>query len=254
MALFRDDQDAHVFLRLLEEGVQASGCALWAYILMTNHFHAALRGTSVQLQRCMRYTEGIYASYHNKKYGLSGAAFEGRYEAYPQGSFAMLLRTIAYIFANPVAAGLVRWPRDYAWSNYASYSTSEMPAIGDDADLLLDLLSQDVQASQNRLQTFIERELARIERGQHRPGLTAKDIQANHFDWLLTEAESRVRRLEHFDALTIAVYWAKTAGFHSGAIRKALGGPVSSSLRANLSRLRSWLRQDPERAAHVTLP
>jgi len=225
MALFRDDQDAQVFLRLLQEAVDSSGCLLWAYILMTNHFHAALRGSSLQLQRCMHFAEGLYAAYHNKKYGLSGAAFEGRYEAYPQGTLAMLLRTIGYIFANPVAAGLVSTPQDYAWSNLVSYFSPEGPAISDGADVLLDLLDPEIVKAQQRLQMFIDRELSRIARGQHRAGLSAKDIQANHFDWLLEEAERRTRTLGLFDALTIAVFWAKAAGFHPGALRKVLGGP-----------------------------
>src|SRR5687767_1712152 len=89
MALFRDDQDARVFAALLQTALNLSGCVLWAYLLMTNHFHLAIRGSSDQLSRCMRYAEGFYSIYHNKRYGLSGAAFEGRYESYPQGTLPM---------------------------------------------------------------------------------------------------------------------------------------------------------------------
>src|SRR5687768_2361638 len=110
MALFRDDEDARVFVALLRSALELSGCVLWAYVLMTNHFHFAIRGSSAQLRRCMHYEEGLYSHYHNRRYGLSGAAFEKRYEAYPQGTLPMLLRTIAYVLMNPVAAGLVDTP------------------------------------------------------------------------------------------------------------------------------------------------
>lgn len=254
MALFRDDQDSQVFLRLLEEAVRESGCILWAYVLMTNHFHTALRGSSLQLQRCMHYAEGLYSAYHNRKYGLSGAAFEGRYEAYPQGTIPMLLRVIAYIFVNPVAAGLVASPQDYLWSNLGSFFTNEAPAISDGADVLLDRCETEFATAQQRLRGFIERELIRIERGQHRPGLSARDIQANHFDWMLEEAGRRALLLNQFDALTIALYWAKAAGFHPGALRQAIGGPLSSTLRAKLSRLRTWVCGQPDRAPLLALP
>jgi putative transposase len=254
MALFRDDQDAQVFLRLLREAVDTTGCFLWAWILMTNHFHTALRGTPVQLQKCMHYVEGLYAAYHNRKYGLSGAAFEGRYEAYPQGTLAMLLRTIAYVFTNPVAAGLVAFPAEYGWSNYESYFSSAAPMIPDEADLLLERVAPDVLGAQRRLSVFVEREISRIGRGKHRPGMSAQDIQANHFDWLLEEAESRCRQIPDVQALTLAVYWAKAAGFHRSAIRTVLGGPMSAKLRTDVARLRRWAQFDPARSRLVELP
>lgn len=254
MALFRDDQDAQVFLRLLQEAVNSSGCILWAYVLMTNHFHTALRGTSQQLQRCMHYVEGLYSLYHNRRYGLSGAAFEGRYEAYPQGTLPMLLRTIAYIFTNPVAAGLTETPQDYGWSSYPSFFGKHETLLDESADLLLDLLDAEVSVAQERLLVFIRREMRRIQKGEHRPGLSAKDIQANHFDWLLDESKRRTQALGQVDALTLAVFWAKEAGFHRGAIRQVLGGPMSTSLRSSLKRLRRWMEHDPARALLLKLP
>jgi putative transposase len=251
MALFRDDQDARVFMSLLHTALEVSGCVLWAYVLMTNHFHLAVRGSSEQLKRCMRSAEGLYAVYHNKRYSLSGAAFEGRYESYPQGTLPMLLRTIAYVLMNPVAAGMVGEPEAYSWSNYASFFGGRPCLMAGDADLLLDRTDPDPSIAQARLRTFMERERVRIQRGEHRPGLSAKDVQANHFDWLLEEATRRKDQLGRFSPLSLAVHWAKEAGFHRSAIAQVLGGPMPQALRSELSDLRRWLTTQ---AALASLP
>ena len=254
MALFRDEQDARVFMALLKTALEVSGCVLWAYVLMTNHFHAALRGNSAQLRRCMHYAEGLYSLYHNKRYGLSGAAFEGRYEAYPQGTLPLLLRTIAYVLMNPVAAGMVESPDAYSWSNYAAFFGGKPCLLDGDADLFLDRFDQDPSLSQARLRTFMDRERARILRGEHRPGMSAKDVQANHFDWMLEEASTRIRIVEEFTPLTLALHWAKEAGFHRGAVHRVLGGPMSSNQRNQLTKLRRWLNEDRARAELAALP
>lgn len=254
MALFRDDQDARVFMGLLKKGLELSGCVLFAYVLMTNHFHLALRGASHQLRRCMHYAEGFYAHYHNKRYGLSGAAFEGRYEAYPQGTLPWLLRTIAYLLMNPVAAGLVDAAEDYLWSNFASFFGGRPWLLAGDADLLLDRVDPDPSVGQTRLRAFLEREEIRIRKGEHRPGLSAKDLQANHFDWLLEEAGRRRAVIDGFSPLALAVHWAQEAGFHRGAVAQVLGGPMSAALRRELSDLRRWIKEDPARSASLALP
>src|SRR5688500_16136072 len=156
MALFRDDEDARVVSALLQRALERSGCALWAYVLMTNHFHFAIRGGSDQLRRCMHYVEWLYSLYHNKRYGLSGAAFEKRYEAYPQGTLPLLLRTIAYLLMNPVAAGMVESPDAYSWSNHASFFGGEPSLLAGDADLFLDRVDPDPSRSQGMLWTFMD--------------------------------------------------------------------------------------------------
>ncbi len=254
MALFRDQADADTFLSLLQAGAALSGSVLWAYVLMTNHFHLALRGTSQQLTRYMHFLEGMYATYHNKRYGLSGAAFEGRYEAYPQGTLPMLFRTVAYIFTNPVAAGITPTPGDYSWSSYSSIFCEDNAGLAKNADLLLRRMNPDPWVARERMRIFIGRELDRIERKEHRPGLSAKDVQANHFDWLLEQARATAPIIGQCEAMTLAVYWAQKAGFHRSALRLALGGRMSSTLRGNLTRFRRWLETSPAQAALASLP
>jgi hypothetical protein len=166
----------------------------------------------------------------------------------------MLLRTIAYVLMNPVAAGLVGCPEAYSWSNYADFFGGRPFLLTGDGSLFLDRVDPDPSVSQARLRIFMDRELARIHRGEHRAGMSAKDVQANHFDWLLEEAATRKDIVQEFSPLTLALHWAREAGFHRGAIRRVLGGPVSPSQRNQLSRFRRWLGEDPARAVRAALP
>ena len=149
---------------------------------------------------------------------------------------------------------LVGDPGDFGWSNYAGFFGGTPGSLPGEPDLLLAQIDPDLAGAQARLRTFLERERIRIERGLHRPGLSAKDLQANHFDWLLEEAALRKGIVENFKPQTLAVYWAQEAGFHRGAVAKALGGPMSGDLRRDLSRLRRWLLEDPARTTEATLP
>jgi hypothetical protein len=166
----------------------------------------------------------------------------------------MLIRTIAYVLMNPVAAGMVDSPEAYSWSNHAAFFGGTPWLLAGEAETLLERIDEDAALARAKLQAFMDREMARILRGQHRPGLSAKDVQANHFDWLLEEAATRKVIAERFGPLALAVLWAKEAGFHRSALTRVLGGPMSQELRSTLSSLRRWLRDNPDQAAAAALP
>lgn len=254
MALFRDDQDAQIFLSLLFDAAEASGCVLWAYLLMTNHFHLALRGSSDQLSLCMGRTGRLYARYHNRRYNLTGAAFEGRYEAFPQASFPLLLRTIAYIFVNPVAAGMVKSPGAHPWSSYKSFRGEAAGPLRANESALLRRLDPDTRRAREKFGLFLDRELRRLKKGPSAPqaGLSARDIQATHFAWLLEEAGAKTPFLEGWEPVLLAIYWAQQAGFHRSAISTALGKGMNSGFRKRLSDFREWItRPGHDRLAQI---
>src|SRR3982750_1685761 len=84
MELFRKEPDFMKFLDLLAFGRRASQCSLWAYALMSNHYHRVVEGSSTALAKCMHRLNGMYSSFHNQKYGLEGHAFDGPYHAFRQ--------------------------------------------------------------------------------------------------------------------------------------------------------------------------
>lgn len=120
--IFFDEDDYCCFLDYLREGLSKYSCQLHAYALMTNHVHllvkpnetGAVSGLMQSLGR--RYVRSI-----NSKYRRTGTLFEGRFKSSLIDSESYLLACMRYIELNPVRAGIVDKPDDYAWSSYRQH-------------------------------------------------------------------------------------------------------------------------------------
>jgi putative transposase len=66
-----------------------------------------------------------YVQYFNHAYQRSGTLWEGRYRATVVDSERYLLTVMRYIELNPVRAGMVAAPEDYAWSSYRRNALGE---------------------------------------------------------------------------------------------------------------------------------
>lgn len=120
---FHVRSDYLVYLDKLNVHAPAAGCAIHAYVLMTNHVHILtsfddLSGPS----RLMRKLGQQYSSYLNKRLGKSGTTWEGRYWSCPVPTEQYLFICQRYIELNPVRAGLVHRQDHYEWSSYRKNS------------------------------------------------------------------------------------------------------------------------------------
>jgi putative transposase len=118
-AVVYDDNDYRVYLDWLGEAAAAHGCAIHAYVLMTNHIHllmtpADVHGISATLQAIGR----RFVPYINHCYGRTGTLWEGRFRASTVEEERYLLVCYRYIELNPERAGIVDLPADYPWSSY----------------------------------------------------------------------------------------------------------------------------------------
>ena len=129
--VFYEDQDYRAYLNWLKEAAERYGCAVHAYVLMTNHVHILATPKDQQgISRLMQYVGRRYVPYINYHYGTSGTIWEGRYKASLVHEADYLLACMRYIELNPVRASLVHHPREYRWSSYRAN------AEGKDDDLL----------------------------------------------------------------------------------------------------------------------
>lgn len=110
-----------MFLKIVEETKEIHPFDLHSYCLMTNHFHLAVETKNVEVWHIMNRISKKYCNYYNKKYGLVGHLFQGRYNAPIIDDLAYLLQTSRYIHRNPVKANIVSKPQDYEWSSYRAY-------------------------------------------------------------------------------------------------------------------------------------
>ena len=132
-ACFFADDDYRCYLQSLSEGAHRYGCAIHAYVLMTNHVHLlATPEDDEGLSHMMRYLGSRYVQYVNYVYRRSGTLWEGRFKSSLIDSDRYLLACYRYIELNPVCAGMAVAPADYKWSSYGAH------ALGRTDDLLRD--------------------------------------------------------------------------------------------------------------------
>jgi len=80
-AIFRDDTDRETFLRTLGEACAQTGWQVHAWCLMGNHCHLVLETPQPNLAAGMRWPLGTFTGRFNRRHGLSGHLFGGRYKA-----------------------------------------------------------------------------------------------------------------------------------------------------------------------------
>ncbi|MFH0907321.1 MAG: transposase, partial [bacterium] len=129
--IFRTDGDRRRFLEVLAENVAAYHIRLYAYVLMTNHFHLLLETPRANVCAFMQQFNGAYTTWFNAQHRRSGHLYGGRYKAKLVEGDAYLLSLTRYVHLNPVKIkGVKNRPLDekrkllrgYGWSSYRSYA------------------------------------------------------------------------------------------------------------------------------------
>ena len=107
-----------------------------AYCLMGNHYHLVVQTRQANLSRLMRHINGITTQQFNRRHGLVGRLFQGRFKAILVDRDVYLLALCRYVERNPVAAGLVGHAGDWPWSSYQAHvGQAESPPWLDSAGL-----------------------------------------------------------------------------------------------------------------------
>lgn len=115
--VFFDESDKRFYLNLLKEQRLKYGVKIWAWCLMDNHVHfVAVPDTSSSLAGCFGETHKKYTQAINKREGWKGFLWQGRFKSFVMDE-SYLLTALRYVEKNPVEAGLVARPENYAWSS-----------------------------------------------------------------------------------------------------------------------------------------
>jgi putative transposase len=116
--VFAREGEASRFVEVVREVKKRDGLTILAWCVMANHYHLAVRTGTVPLWRSIRLVQWRYAREHNRRRRQLGPLWQGRYQVRLVEDQRYLLQLIAYIHLNPLSAGLVEDPKDYAWSGH----------------------------------------------------------------------------------------------------------------------------------------
>jgi putative transposase len=117
--VFHKEGDFQAFLDLLGEARKRYGIKLFAYCLMSNHFHLLLQTEKGdELSRCMQWLMTSHVRRYHRHYGTSGHVWQGRFKSFIVQQDEHLLTVARYVESNPVRAKMVESAADWPWSSY----------------------------------------------------------------------------------------------------------------------------------------
>jgi REP-associated tyrosine transposase len=114
--LFRDDTDRRRFVTSMNRIVIRLQWHVWAYCLMTTHYHLVAETRNPDLARGIQYVNGLYAQGFNRRWNRFGHLFAERYSSRLIESDAYLAEACSYVLDNPVRAGICDSPLRWPWS------------------------------------------------------------------------------------------------------------------------------------------
>jgi len=79
--LFTGKGAAEAFERCLAEAAERFGWQVHAYVVMSNHFHLAVKTPEPNLSEAMKWWQGTWAARINRFRGETGRPIQGRYKA-----------------------------------------------------------------------------------------------------------------------------------------------------------------------------
>ena len=95
--VFSDDNEAAAFTDLLSEVKQRDGWTVFAWCLMSNHYHIALRCGAVPLHRSLKSLQQGVTRGFNARHQVVGPFWQGRYRAKLVENQRYLNGLLAYI-------------------------------------------------------------------------------------------------------------------------------------------------------------
>ena len=136
----------HIFQITADRGIcfyTAADCLVWftlfcvlaekygahvlAVCIMLNHFHIEAHFPSQEaMAAMMKELDARFTRQYNRKYGLSGSLFKGRYGSAPKTKVQKVRDNVVYIYNNPVPKKAVVRAEQYRW-NFLAYMESDHP-------------------------------------------------------------------------------------------------------------------------------
>src|SRR5215212_406868 len=135
LPVFRTDQMKEVLCTAIDEARKSAGFLLFAYVVMLDHLHLltnrpsttsnvlrVLKGLTARLVidylKANGYSSSLSKLQHQKRdRNYKYSVWQTEKNVLPVFSEIMFMEKLNYIHQNPVRAGLVADPVDYAWSS-----------------------------------------------------------------------------------------------------------------------------------------
>ncbi len=136
-AVLGEAEEARQFVELIREVKRRDGWTVFAWCVLSNHYHLALRTSVVPLWRGLHHVQCTFSRGFNRRHGRTGSLWQSRYQAKLVDESRYLAQLVTYIHLNPVRAGLVRDPVEYVWGGHREIVRRVRSPLVDVEDCLL---------------------------------------------------------------------------------------------------------------------
>jgi len=104
--LFLHEKTGEAFERTIFEAAERCGWKLYAYVIMSNHYHLVIETPEPNLVEGMKWLQSTFATRFNRLRNERGHVFQGRYKSILVNEDRPLLGLIDYVHLNPMRAKL----------------------------------------------------------------------------------------------------------------------------------------------------
>jgi len=160
-AIVRDVVDQDKWMELLQRTVERYGWRLFAFALMTNHYHLFLQTPDPNLSEGMQHLNGSMAGYVNARHGSCGHVFQGRFKAIVVERVGHWIELSRYVHLNPVRAGLTDKPEGWRWGSYPGYHLKRKRMAWVDYGPVMAEVGGDTPSARRRYRRLMEEGLGR---------------------------------------------------------------------------------------------
>ena len=118
--IFHKHEDYEAFIRVLHEGLQKYPVELFAFTLMSNHWHLVLRPSQDgQMGRLLRWVTATHTlRYHAHRHSKGeGHLYQSRFKSFPLADDEHFYCVCRYVERNPLRAKLVKKSEDWPYGS-----------------------------------------------------------------------------------------------------------------------------------------
>jgi putative transposase len=154
-AIYLDDEDRQEWLAVLSLVCDRFNWVVHAYCQMTNHYHLLIETVEANLSAGMRQLNGLYTQRFNRRHGVVGHLYQGRYKAILVQKESHLLELSRYVVLNPLRAGMVKHVEEWTWSSYPFIIQDSLAPEWLDTDWLLGQFGKQRDAARRAYIQFV---------------------------------------------------------------------------------------------------